>query len=136
MLSRLPCWQCQFSKFLFLNSHRPFAYGSFDCCLFVCDAIKAMTGTDVAANFRGAYSSAREARRLGSVRKITEQVTAEFCMDEVPPLRAQRGDVVLIKRARDYSLGIVDLSGSHLAVAVKTGVARIPLSEATRAWRV
>lgn len=136
MLRRLPCWQCCLSRFLAENSCRPFAYGSFDCGLFVADAIQAMTGTDVAARFRGTYSSFKQVRKHGSVRQIAEQVAAEFGMAEVPLLRAQRGDMALIQRPRDYSLGLVDLGGMHLAVAVKTGIVRIPLSAAWRAWRI
>jgi hypothetical protein len=34
-----------------------FSYGRWDCCLFVCDAIRVMTGIDLAADYRGAYSS-------------------------------------------------------------------------------
>src|SRR5579859_6297583 len=116
MLSRLSCWQCKFQQFLNDNQRRPFAYGSFDCCLFVCDAIRAMTGIDVAAKFRGTYSSLREVRAFGSVQAIAQQVAGEFGMPEVPAFCAQRGDVALIKRPRDYSLGIVDLDGMNLAV--------------------
>jgi hypothetical protein len=136
MLSRLPCWQCSLSKFLFLNSDRHFAYGSFDCCLFVCDAIQAMTGTDIAARFRGAYSSLKEARKYGSVRKIVEQVTAEFAMPEVSILHAQRGDAALVKRRHSYVLGLVDLNGRQIVVLSGNGLMRIPVREASRAWRV
>ncbi len=136
MLVRKSCWQCQLAKFFFLSSRTPFAYGSFDCCMFVCDAILAMTGTDIAAEFRGTYSSQKESRRHGSVRSIAERVTREHGMPEVPVLRAQRGDMALLKRPRDYSLGIFDLSGMAVAAATKKGTVRVPLSEVQRAWRV
>src|ERR1041385_7487616 len=128
-LARLPDWQSRLAQFLLAHRSTPFSYGRFDCCLFVCDAITAMTGTDPAARFRGTYSSLKEARRYGSVRKITEQVTTEFEMPEIPVLRAQRGDIVLIKRSRDYSLGLVGLSGS-IAVLIKSGFTHIPLTQA------
>lgn len=112
----------------------PLVYGRSDCCLFVCNAIQAMTGVDVAAEFRGKYSTLAEARRFGTVREIAERITAQFSMPEVPVLRAQRGDVVLIKR-RSYSLGLVDLSG-RIAALTKDGLTRIPIESASKAWRV
>ena len=48
---------------------------------------------------------------------------------------ARRGDLVLIQRARDYSLGLVDLSGSHIAVLKAKGIERIPL-DGLSAWHV
>src|SRR5690348_16756097 len=123
MLSRLPCWQCSLARFLLDNSRRPFRYGSFDCGLFVSDAILVMTGTDLAASFRGKYKSRTELLRLIrqytgalSLRALAERITAEFQMPEVPILRAQRGDLVLLKRARDYSLGLVDLNGRDIVI--------------------
>ena len=101
-----------------------------------------MTDVDVAAPFRGQYGSRREAYRAikayagrASVEAVTEQVTAEHAMPEVSPLRARRGDVVLLRRPKDFSLAIVGLDGAILA-AVARGFERIPSSFAVRAWRV
>jgi hypothetical protein len=136
MLWRRSCWQCELLRFLTATRNTRFAYGTFDCCLFACDAIKAMTGTDIAAAFRGTYTTGKAAHQLhGSVRTIAETVTTQFEMPAVPVLLAQRGDLVLIKRARDYSLGVVDLKG-QIAIALRTGNGRIPLERAAAAWRV
>jgi hypothetical protein len=143
LLSRLPCWQCRLSRFLSLRQRDPFAYGKFDCCLFAANAIQEMTGTDIAAYFRGRYSSRKEALALVkdyvgrvSIRLLTEKVATEHGMRKVSILTAQRGDLILIQRSRDYSLGIVDLSGSRVAVLGSSGIGRIALRDGSRAWRV
>jgi hypothetical protein len=143
-MKRLADWQTRLENFL--SSHRSdrFRYGTWDCCLFACDAIETMTGTDVAAHFRGRYHSRQEAVEAlreytgkPSVRAVTEKITAENDMQQVPVLAAQRGDVVLIARGkRDYSLGIVALDGQHAIVVTPTGLERIELSLAVSAWRV
>jgi hypothetical protein len=135
-------WEARLGSYFQSRSDSPFHYGVHDCCLFVCGAILAMTGIDVAAPFRGAYRSRKEAMQLlcnyagdSSVQAIVEKVTREYQMPRVDTVMAQRGDVVLIKRPNDYSLGIVDLQGK-VAVAIDTGFTRIPISFAARAWHV
>lgn len=142
MLTRKQNWQVLLHDYLRACRAREFQYGSFDCCLFVCDAIESMTGVDVAAPFRGRYQSRKQAFRAlenyagcASVRTVTERVTGDHGMPEVSPSLAQRGDVVLIPRAHDYSLGLVSLCGDILAAAA-VGFEHAPLSLAIRAWRV
>ena len=60
-----------------------FAWGTNDCCLFVCDVILAMTGTDLGEDYRGEYSTAEEAAALiseatggGGVEELAEQICA------------------------------------------------------------
>lgn len=108
----------------------------------VADAIQAMTGTDIAAPLRG-YSSRAEATQSissltgrTSVQAAAEVLTRAYFMTEIPVAYAKRGDMALIPRARDFSMGIVNLSGSRLTIAVRQGTAEIPIERACRAWRV
>ena len=142
MLSRKPNWQTELHNFLQSRRNAEFRYGSFDCCLFACDAILAMTGVDVAAPFRDGYGSRREAYRAikeyagrASVEAVTARVTAENQMPEVTPRQARRGDVILLRRPKDFSLAIVGLDGTILAAGAR-GFERVPSSFAVRAWRV
>lgn len=144
MLARKHNWQSALDRFLLDHQCDKFSYGTWDCCLFVCDAIQVMTGVDVAAPFRGAYDSRTKAMTAvrkytgkASVRAVVEKVTADNAMLPVPILRAQRGDVVLIRRgARDFSLGIVALNGQDAVVLAPGGIARIPVADAIQGWRV
>jgi hypothetical protein len=140
-MTRFGDWQSRLDRFIRDNRERPFAYGSFDCCLFVCDAIQVMTGVDVAAEFRGRYHSrtealrrVREATGVSSVRRVVEYVTSRHGMISVPVLYLGRGDVALIQRARDYSLGLVAFDGQRVIVAGRAGLEWIPLRLAVLGW--
>jgi hypothetical protein len=142
-MTRFAAWPALLDSFLTRNQHRSFRYGQWDCCLFVCDAIEAMTGTDPAARFRGRYHSLAGARKAiqdatgsKSLRAIVEHITASLGMPEIPVLLATRGDVVLIPRRTDYLLGIVGLNGRDIMTVSPRGLWRIPLSMGYRAWRV
>jgi hypothetical protein len=142
-MQRRSDWQRVLDEFLRANQNRPFEYGKWDCCLFVCDAIAAMTGVDLATAYRGKYSTRTGAlhsigERLGtaSILAVAENAAAAHHMPEVPVLHAHRGDMVLVARGRDYSLGLVALNGRDVIVTSKRGLWRLPLSHAVRAWQV
>lgn len=141
MLVRKPNWAVLLDDYLHSCLCRTFAYGSFDCCLFVCDAIREMTGVDVAAPFRGQYTSRKQAYRAienyagrATVEAVSERVTQDHGMPEIAPARAQRGDVLLVRRKLD-SLALVGLDGRYLAAAER-GYEYVPSQLVTRAWRV
>jgi hypothetical protein len=139
---RLPDWQSRLHAFLQEHQQESFHYGRWDCCLFVCEAVAVMTGVDPAAGYRGTYSSRAGARDAllaycgtASVRAFAEAFTARHGMRETTILQARRGDVALIKRSRDFSLGLVALNGREIVV-VSRGLSMRPLSVAARAWNV
>lgn len=143
-MTRLPDWQHRLDSFLMGNSARKFRYGSFDCCLFVCDAVLAMTGVDMAEGFRGKYRTRTRALKVikerfgrASVAAVAAGVTKQHAMLECSALMARRGDVAIIKRGRgDYSLGVVDLTGEWIAALYASGIQRIPLAQSMKAWHV
>ena len=145
-MTRKPDWQGELDRFFAAHAKDRFVYGSWDCCLFVCDAIHTMTGTDPGAWFRERYASREEAKTLireytgalpSSVAKVAEYVTAEYGMPEVLVAQAQRGDVALIRRTlRECSLGIVALNGTEVMVVTPHGLKGIPLAKAGKVWRV
>lgn len=142
-MQRFPDWASRLEVFLHAQQRRQFHYGEWDCCLFVCDGIRAMTGTDPAAHFRGHYGSAkgaiammREMYGLRSVGDLVSAVAAEHGMVEVPVARARRGDVVLVKRPRDFSLGLLALNGGQILGPQKVGLGAVPRFAGSRAWNV
>ena len=142
MLHRKPNWQLLLDLYLRSRNRAKFRYGSNDCCLFVCDAVEEMTGTDIAAPFRDRYHSRKQAYRAieayankASVEAIAERIAAEHGMPETKPLLAQRGDVILVNRPRDFSLALVGLRGEFLAAANR-GYEIVPMDFAVRAWHV
>lgn len=131
----------------------PFQWGAHDCCLAPCDLIEAMTGCDPGRRLRG-YTSARGAaaklralaptgtRPADRLECVVERLAAAAGFVEVPVARAQRGDGVVVSaetaagRLED-ALALVDLSGLSVVTAhYAGGWIRLPLGDATRAWRV
>jgi hypothetical protein len=143
MMQRRSDWQAALDAFLGAHQNRRFEYGKWDCCLFVCDAIIEMTGVDLAVSLRGKYSTRAGAlqaigEQLGtaSIQAVAANAAAVHHMPEVPVPHARRGDMVLVARGRDYSLGLVALNGGEAIVTSKLGLWRLPLSRALRAWQV
>lgn len=140
-MQRLSDWQTRLHAYLTSCRARRFEWGRWDCCLFVCDAVQVVTGTDPAAAFRGEYQSCLGALRaihyVGdacTLEGVVRRVTAALGMAEVRPSFAQRGDVVLVGPPHDC-LALVGLRGEILA-ATEQGLAEVPAQFALRAWRV
>ncbi|HXJ41389.1 MAG TPA: hypothetical protein VNH18_19060 [Bryobacteraceae bacterium] len=143
MLTRYPDWQSRLERFISAHRADTFAYGRWDCCLFVCSAIEAMTGTDIAARFRGKYTSrrgamaaVREVTGRASVRSVAEDAAMQFEMPTIPVRQAKRGDMALIQRGGGPSLGLVSLNGRDVLVVGEGGLVAVPISLALGAWGV
>jgi hypothetical protein len=135
-LKRFDDWPERLDKFFRANARTPFSWGVFDCCLFAADAIQAMTGTDLAAAYRGKYSSEEEAMALaGSIQGVCESVTTEFNLVEVRPSFSQRGDLVVFQQAQNQLVGLIALN-SLIIYPSATGLSFSPRSAQLRAWRV
>jgi hypothetical protein len=144
MLKRKPNWEKALDAFL--NAHRadPFQYGTWDCCLFAAGAIEAMTGTDIAVDFRGLYTTRQEATAAiaaitggSTVRDAAAFCASKFGMAAVPKLMCRRGDMVLIERGGgDWSMGIVSLNGLDVAVVTENGIEATPIASCASGWRV
>jgi hypothetical protein len=142
-VTRFPDWQARLSLFLYMHRNRSFRYGDWDCSLFAADAIQVMTGVDIAAYFRGKYHSRSTAYAMlrsysgsPSVRSVAEKIAVSQGMEQVSISYGRRGDMALMRRARDYSLGIISLSGKEIVVLRARTLISIPLSNALLAWHV
>ncbi len=143
-LHRSHTWEADLQRHLSERAVEPFQLGSRDCALFVCDAIHAMTGTDVAAEFRGKYTTALgAARRIkrvtggSTVEHAAEYVTHKYGMPQLTTvLLAQRGDVVLYDGDEGPALGIVSLNGRDALFVTEQAMRAVPVSQCRAAWRV
>lgn len=132
-------WPTRLQDEIDRGAKRPFRYGRHDCCLAVTRCIKAMTGIETAKPFRG-YGNERDAFRTlarhGGVVGIAERVAREQGFEEIAPMKAQRGDIVLLDTPRE-ALGVVDLTGRTVLTAARGGGwRRFAVSDAKRAWRI
>lgn len=136
--TKRPDWEFRLEFHVGSCVHRQFRYGYFDCCTFAADAILEMTGVDVMKKLRD-YKGQKAAKQLleslGGMERALETIAAENRMEEVTVLKAQRGDMVLIRGKRP-AVGILSLDGSWVVVPSVRGIFRIPLMLCARAWRV
>ena len=151
-LQRFPAWPELLEKFINRRAEQPFAWGTNDCATLACDAVLAMTGTDIAEPLRGGYTSALgAARRMRDFIKKRSQkalaealrleavavvIAREWLIDEVPILEAQRGDIALLDTELGAALGVVSLNGWEILAPGTEGLMRLPLRSASRAWRI
>jgi len=143
MIHRFEDWSARLGDALAAaaDADMPFEYGKHDCFLVVCDAVLAITGIDLAADFRGYVGDAGVQRLLadnGGVAGIAEAMTAKHGIPEIPPGLAQRGDLVIIldDKGRE-TFAIVDLTGAKVcALTYAGGWATRPVACIERAWRI
>jgi hypothetical protein len=131
---RLENWESKLSKYLDEIRYKPFSWGEHDCALMAANAVLAMTGKDYAEKFRGLYHDAAGALRL--IPEGIAQHLANCGFREIEPKNAKRGDLVLVINAKREVLGVIDLSGKHVAAPGAFSLALLPRSDAIRAWEV
>jgi hypothetical protein len=144
-LKRVEDWPEKMHAFIEDRVGDPFAWGSNDCALFVCDHILNITGVDVAAEFRGKYTDKDGAFAVikdvaggASTEDVAEFITKKYGMTELTNLNfAQRGDIVMFDDSEDGSaLGVVHLNGIHALFVGDKGLQRTRLSLCRRCWKV
>jgi len=128
-----------------------FVWEGNNCALFYCNCVLAMTGFDLGEWFRGKCSTEKKSylalrKYAGTLENVIEKICEEQGFPEIPLLKAQRGDPVLLKGDDDpmtESLGIVSPNGDIVArdTDQKYGIIRVPLSVdlvdlGCRAWRL
>lgn len=137
-VARFHDWEVRLATFVLSCEKKQFRYGSFDCCLFAADAIRAMTGRDFMERLR-IYQDGRGARdllkELGGIEIALDQVAAENKLHEVPVLKAQRGDLCVYPGKRPAA-GILSLDGAWVWIPIRRGLGLVPLNLCRRAWRV
>ena len=133
----------EFHDFLLARQDVLFTWGSTDCALFAADGILAMTGVDIASDFRGKYKSERGA--LATINRVCggKDVgdAARWCAEkhglaECGPLLAQRGDLVVLQDAGRLISGLVHLDCRYVVAAGEKGLKVIPIAAVRKAWRV
>jgi hypothetical protein len=136
-LTRIQYWDTRsFSRFLLQRASEPFVWGKNDCALMAADGIEAITGVDIAADFRGKYGSEEEAFAL--IRELTGGETVEdaaaYCAAKAGlrewelPLCARRGDLVVLEDAGRIIAGLVHLNGREVVAVGDAGLKRLPIA--------
>lgn len=138
---RIEGWEHRLVDLIEEAQTREFVYGTWDCALFACAAIAALTDKDVAGAFRGQYADAAGCDRLlaaqGGLEALATGIANGHDFAPIPIRSAQRGDVVLATIAGRDTLGVCLGRTAAFAVAPR-GLAQVPILHAAlrRAWRI
>jgi hypothetical protein len=143
-IKRIDKWATALHNFLLSRAKTPFAWGTNDCCLVAADAVQAITGTDIASDFRSKYTD--QASAFALIKTVTGGSTAEdaaaYCAQKAGltelthVLTAQRGDLVVLNDGGSTIAGFIHLNGRNAVSVGEDGLKRLPLSAIKRAWRV
>ncbi len=133
MMTRYNDWPERLATFIEARRPRAFSWGQQDCVLFAADAVKEMTGVDLAEGHRG-YSTAKgAAARVEEAGGMRELVASR--LPEKHPGLAQRGDVVLVEVDGRESFGVVAGNGYWCGPGIDGLVFR-PMAEVVAAFEV
>lgn len=132
---RYPDWKARLISYLSDCAQTEFEPGRHDCALFAAGAVRAMTGVDLAAGWRGRYKTITAGmarlRRAGYADHIA-LAAANF--EQIPVAFAAPGDLAVLPTPDGPALGVVQGEGIyHLAQA---GFGISPLMAASFAYRV
>lgn len=121
---------------LLIDCHKlPFVWGEHDCCLFAANVILEITGADPAESLRGSYSSVTKASKILKARGGVRGIATSALGEEISPLQAQRGDIVLVQ-TEDHGDTLAVCVGENCVAPGLTRLESIPMSSAVTAWQV
>ncbi|KPP88746.1 MAG: hypothetical protein HLUCCO07_11985 [Rhodobacteraceae bacterium HLUCCO07] len=134
-MKRLADWRPRLRRFLDWSAVRPIEPGWHDCCLFGAGALEAQTGRDLAAPWRGQYSSFAEGYRLlrragytGPVEFISHHLREEHLS------AARCGDIAVVPTDDGDAVGVVQ--GETVYALSQWGLALLPMDARFRFFRV
>lgn len=137
--TRRPDWQQRLTALVVARMTWPFIWGVNDCTTFAADAVLQMTGSVLLPAGVPTWSNARQAfRTLRPMGGLAQAVNATG-LEQVGPLLARRGDLVLLRApARPGSmraaLGVC--LGERIAAPGLRSLTMASLTEGVTAWRV
>jgi hypothetical protein len=131
-------WHSRLNAFIDSVKRRPFDWATNNCGEhFAAGAVEAMTGVDVAAKWRGRYTSASGAVRVmknDGFASLGDMVAS--VLPEIHPSRAKLGDIAAIPANGPFgtSLGIVN--GEVILVLGEQSMGVVPSARAERVFAV
>lgn len=140
MIHKKQGWEVRLDALIMDYYYKPFVWGENDCFAFSHDVLKAVSGVDVIAPYRGNYNDAATAQAL------LDQYAGgkyEASFSDLQPVEnvsfAQRGDIGIIEIDGKEYCGAVSMNGrSFLLRLEEGGVRALPLrafKNKIRLWR-
>ena len=135
LVDRVKGWEQALFRFTCEAMTRPHTWGETDCVMFAADCVKAMTGEDPAANYRGKYDSREGAARViarAGFDNLGDMIAAH--LEEIEPSRVSRGDIIFSAGPDGDFLAVVQ--GATSVGPTSAGLIHIQTRQAKRAFKV
>lgn len=134
-MKRFRDWEQRLSFACMAVTERPHAWGTHDCALYAADCVLAMTGVDLAEDYRGRYTTPVGAARM--LKRAGVDNLGDFAAQMLPEIdirAAGRGDLLICDGPEGEFFAI---KIGHMCVGPSaTGVLHVPVRQATRAFKV
>lgn len=128
-------WNNNLSGLVRARKHTPFKWGENDCCTFMADAVKIITGNDIAVGYRGTYTDAASAQKVIDKFSGLENLLTHFFGQPHGANNAKRGDVVTFTADNGAEcVGVV--CGTLIAAPGDAGLNMFDIRLAKKSWRV
>ena len=129
-------WQNRLSAYLAGAGRERFVPGQHDCALFASSALAAMTGEDLAAPYRGRYTTERGGIRILRWDDYRDHIAlaAAHLRARDPGEGARPGDLAVIPTERGPALGVVQ--GAAVYVLTPDRLSLVPLVLAVTVFEV
>lgn len=128
-------WFQRLTHYLADAAAKPFVEGEHDCALFLAGGVKAMTGVDYAAPYRGRYTTTRGGLRILRWDGFRDHLAlAEHHLKPKPTAFLNVGDGAVVETEEGPALGIVQ--GENIYVLTPLRLTLFPLALATRGFEV
>jgi Domain of unknown function (DUF6950) len=142
-VERKPEWPRLLTMWIHKAQSQRFIWGSWDCCMAMCDGVRTIANVDPGARVRQQYTdqlgAARVVMRLTHVPWFEGAVAAELQyhgLIECPVDFAGRGDVVMGDSQDGPTWGLIDETGQRAVFAAQKGARWAAKAQCRRAWRV
>lgn len=138
-MHRLPNWRERLNDVMDKQRLMPFKWADNDCVLgFAFPIIEAIIGLDLALEYKGKYSTKKEAisffKSLG-YKNLGDAMLKH--LPEIHPSRAQVGDIGLVKDPNSsFKMAFCMFDATGLIVKGEEGHNMLPREEAFRAFKV
>jgi hypothetical protein len=109
---RLSGWPERHFALIEARRNVPFAWHDNDCCSFAADAVMALSGRDIFADYRGKYHDAAGAAEFIAA---ADGIRLMFDLPSKPIGFAQRGDLVIAMLDGRETVGVVVGNGTWCA---------------------
>lgn len=134
---RLPDWRARLTAYVLASWSRPIEPGVFDCMLFGAGGVEAVTGVDLAADWRGRYTTITGGFRILKKAGYEDHIAlVDAQLRRIPRAQAVVGDLAAVP-GEDGAAALGIVQGALVYVLGSApGLALVSLESAISCWEV